>query len=699
MTRAPSQLSSHSTASYCSTTELVPHRRAARREKRTFSQRLFSWPWRKEPSEDSEMNHLGMPTEDKPEGGGGKRKELSIWHGWQLVLFDSWLNVLVLLIPTSWILKLATTNSDTLIFTSCILAMIPLVKMHDLATGVLARRIGGSKTGLLNASMSNVVELVVAIIALRKCELRIVQSSLIGSMLSKMLLILGMCFFAGGTRFSSQDFDSTATQIHSSLLGISVGAVCLPAAFHFALTYTIAGGVETSLAEQKQDLLRMSHGVGIVLLFIYVSYLVFQLWSHTHLFQDSTKASDKLPVTVSVRSVTQRVRRKSGNSTHKRRHSQTSSIRSMQTVQTAQTTHSKQSFAISVIDHSEKPSTLLEVPETSYSDSLRSDPSCGRSPYRYNVAPGTDNMRGRSAYLLSPLGSASQVTLCVNEFGMRAPQQNSTVRLVPERHSHGDYDEEHLREDSSSDSLYDGQGRSTSGSSGSDGERNTSLRNDLLRSPSGAHPPAHGKTRYVGLDGNEASEVHMENRGCDGTQENELALRSQVATPHEEPEMSWTMTLALLTVVTVLVAVNSEWLVDSMDSLSPYISKEWVGLILLPTVSSVPECITAINVSVRDQLSLSISVAIGSTIQTALFVIPSMVLLGWALDKPLAMLFDPFESVVLYISVHIMGYVVADGKSNWLEGVILVCLYVIIAVTFWFYPGSNFSSTLAVCSG
>lgn len=96
-----------------------------------------------------------------------------------------------------------------------------------------------------------------------------------------------------------------------------------------------------------------------------------------------------------------------------------------------------------------------------------------------------------------------------------------------------------------------------------------------------------------------------------------------------------------------------------------------------------------------------------------------MVLLGWVIDKPLALLFDPFESVVLYISVHTMGYVVADGRSNWLEGMILVCqyqiqiipewlyigtdtlwigLYVVVAVSFWFYPGSNFSTNLAVCS-
>ena len=112
-----------------------------------------------------------------------------------------------------------------------------------------------------------------------------------------------------------------------------------------------------------------------------------------------------------------------------------------------------------------------------------------------------------------------------------------------------------------------------------------------------------------------------------------------------------------------------------------------------------------------------------------------MVLLGWVLDKPLALLFDPFESIVLYVSgkslskfyhatithffsVHTMGYVVADGKSNWLEGIILMGLYIVAAVTFWFYPGmvrlccrrrivlltpgtllgSNFSTNLAVCS-
>jgi Ca2+:H+ antiporter len=93
------------------------------------------------------------------------------------------------------------------------------------------------------------------------------------------VLVLGMCFFAGGLRFSEQGFDQSetmhvalvprqlmralaATQIHSSLLNISVGALLLPAAYHFA----ISGGKDSGSHEQKRDILRMSHGVRVALL-------------------------------------------------------------------------------------------------------------------------------------------------------------------------------------------------------------------------------------------------------------------------------------------------------------------------------------------------------------------------------------------------------------------------------------------------
>jgi Ca2+:H+ antiporter len=98
-----------------------------------------------------------------------------------------------------------------------------------------------------------------------------------------------------------------------------------------------------------------------------------------------------------------------------------------------------------------------------------------------------------------------------------------------------------------------------------------------------------------------------------------------------------------------------------------------MGLILIPSVTAFAECLTAVSVAAQDQTTLAMAVAIGSAIQTLTFVIPCVVLLGWAIDRPVGLLFDPFESIVLYLSVATMSSVVGDGRSNWMEGVILVC--------------------------
>lgn len=66
-----------------------------------------------------------------------------------------------------------------------------------------------------------------------------------------------------------------------------------------------------------------------------------------------------------------------------------------------------------------------------------------------------------------------------------------------------------------------------------------------------------------------------------------------------------------------------------------------------------------------------------------------MVTLGWILNKPLSLLFDPFESIVLFLSVLITNYTVQDGRSNWLEGFLLMMVYVIIAVSLYFLPAQT----------
>jgi len=117
----------------------------------------------------------------------------------------------------------------------------------------------------------------------------------------------------------------------------------------------------------------------------------------------------------------------------------------------------------------------------------------------------------------------------------------------------------------------------------------------------------------------------------------------------------------------------------------------------LPIVGNAAEHVTAVTVSVKDKLNLSLGVAVGSSIQIALFVIPFIITIGWIMGRPLTLLFDPYESVSLFLAVLTVNYAVQDGTSNWLEGMILMCLYLILGVTFWFYPGSDPSGVLATC--
>ncbi|KAI0091210.1 Sodium/calcium exchanger protein-domain-containing protein [Irpex rosettiformis] len=656
--------SQSSAMSSSSTTNLMPHE-SSKKQTSFFS---FSCWRRKQRTLDSEKNDTANPTQSE----GDNPRSCDLMMGWKLIFFGSWLNVLILLVPVTWILRLVIPESPTIIFAACLLAMIPLVRLHDSSVRELSIRIGGSKTGLLNASMSNIVESVIAIIALRKCELRVVQSSLIGAMLSKLLLILGMCFFAGGMRFTAQDFDSTATQIHSSLLSLSVGAVLLPAAFHFTLSYRTGENVQTSMEEQKKDILRMSHGVSIVLIFIYIAYLLFQFWSHSHHFEDAVAPSHKLPNAVSMRSMASRVRPTSP----------------------ALRKFASPSSTFASVFRSPRAPFMANSSETALS-----------GPYMYRKAPSASPPR-TGILMTSPLGTTSQltVTMPAQAEPMYAPNTDaaaSTVRLVSEAERASPKEEV--------DGVSPCSSRSESPSP-SQGVDRASFVSDLVSTYYTDMNAVHERPVLAG------SREGTYGRGIDsrGTSsriqlcDEPKTLRRRTMQPSDtmedvsptakQPQLSLFLTLVLLLVVTVIVALNAEWMIDSIDSLSPTISKEWIALILLPTVGSLAECITATNVSVEDQLTLSISVAVGSTIQTALFVIPFMVLLGWVLGKPLALLFDPFESIVLYISVHTMGYVVADGKSNWLEGLILIGLYIVAAVAFWFYPGSNFSSTLAVCS-
>ncbi|KAI0248549.1 hypothetical protein BJV78DRAFT_1363501 [Lactifluus subvellereus] len=199
----------------------------------------------------------------------------------------SWSNVLLIFIPFSWTFLFAEPSGG-LTFIFSFLAIIPLAKLGSFAADELSIRSGHVVACLLEVTLRHAVELIIAITTLVHCELDVVQTSLIGSILSHLLLVLGLIFFAGGIRCrdSEQPFNTGAAQVNSCLLTLSVIALLLPAAFHNALQPT-GGTNPAKTSREAHDLLSISYGVAIILLFVYSCYLIFQLISHRILFEPS----------------------------------------------------------------------------------------------------------------------------------------------------------------------------------------------------------------------------------------------------------------------------------------------------------------------------------------------------------------------------------------------------------------------------
>ncbi|VWU49054.1 cation/H+ antiporter, putative [Hepatocystis sp. ex Piliocolobus tephrosceles] len=154
----------------------------------------------------------------------------------------------------------------------------------------------------------------------------------------------------------------------------------------------------------------------------------------------------------------------------------------------------------------------------------------------------------------------------------------------------------------------------------------------------------------------------------------------------EYPQLSVLTGSFFLILITLLVSVHSEYLVNTIESVVKYynISENFIGVILLPIVGNATEHLTAVTVAIKNKVDLTMGVAVGSSAQIALFVVPVTVLIGWLLDKPMTLAFSPLSTVILVISVIVTMAIVQDGESNWLEGVLLISAYLIVGVVFWF---------------
>eukprot|EP00439_Symbiodinium_sp_Y106_P082030 s162_g21.t1 len=334
--------------------------------------------------------------------------------------------------------------ADTYVFSFNFLAIIPLAWLIGKATEDVAARIGETAGGLLNATFGNVVEMLLCIAGIRNNEISVVQCTLLGSILSNLLLVMGCAFLFGGLYYPIQRYNQAGAATQCSLMALSVFAIGLPTIYVNVLKQE----------SEWEHMVEVSRWASVCLLGVYFAYLVFQLKTHASLFQD------------------------------------------------------------------------------------------------------------------------------------------------------------------------EGEG--------------------------------------------------------EGEEE-------------EEPDLSPVTAAILLLVCTVVTSYATDALIEAIKGTIDEwkVSKEFIGIILLPIIGNAAEHYTAIKVAMQNKMDLSLGVAAGSSCQMALLVTPFTVLVGWCYGTEMTLNFHAFQLAVLLFSVFLVNSILNNGQSNWLEGYILLVTYFVVSLIYFFEGTEN----------
>lgn len=160
------------------------------------------------------------------------------------------------------------------------------------------------------------------------------------------------------------------------------------------------------------------------------------------------------------------------------------------------------------------------------------------------------------------------------------------------------------------------------------------------------------------------------------------------AESHGGPKWSLARAVGVLIVSTGLIAWLSEVLVGAVEPVLEHLgwTEFFIGVVIIPLVGNVAEHMVAVQVAAKNQMDLSLCISVGSGLQIALFVAPVLVFLSLAMGNPLTLVFNQFELAALIAASLIAGLVSLDGESNWMEGIQLLVVYVILALAFFFLP-------------
>jgi len=125
--------------------------------------------------------------------------------------------------------------------------------------------------------------------------------------------------------------------------------------------------------------------------------------------------------------------------------------------------------------------------------------------------------------------------------------------------------------------------------------------------------------------------------------------------------------------------------VDSIEEVADkyHVPKGFIGMILLPIVSNAAEHVTSVWMAAKGRMEMPIGICIGSSIQISTFVIPLLVVIGYITGHDFTLFFDDFATVTLFVSVILVNQLIMDGKTHYMEGMILVVLYIIVAIAYY----------------
>jgi Ca2+:H+ antiporter len=157
---------------------------------------------------------------------------------------------------------------------------------------------------------------------------------------------------------------------------------------------------------------------------------------------------------------------------------------------------------------------------------------------------------------------------------------------------------------------------------------------------------------------------------------------------HDTVRLPTAAAIGVLAAGTALTTVQAEILVGAMEpALARFgLTELFVGVIVIALIGNAAEHYSAVTAARRDEMTLAVEISVGSSAQIALLVAPALVLYSFAIGRPMSLLFNGFEITAIALSVLATVIVVVDGESNWVEGLQLLSVYLILALAFYFVP-------------